>query len=61
MLINTEEGTPKHINPVPFVERVPSKREAEAAFTRILAALNFTQVETLDEDVETLRRFLWSR
>ena len=61
MLINTENGTPKHINPVPYVEAVPSKRVAEASATRIIAALSFDQVEQLEADIEILKSFVWSR
>jgi len=61
MLIQTEGGSPKHIDPVPHVARVPSKREAEAAFCRMLAALTYTQADTLENDVEIVKSFLWSR
>lgn len=61
MLLITENGTPKHINAIPYVEAVPSKRVAEAAVTRIIAALSFDQVDQLEADIETLKSFVWSR
>ena len=61
MLILTESGAPRHIDPVPYVESVPSRREATAAFFRVIAALNFKQCDDMEADVEILRRFICSR
>lgn len=61
MLIQTEGGSPKHIDPVPYVARVPSKREAEAAFCRMLAALTYHQADAMESDIDIVRSFLWSR
>ena len=61
MLIQTEGGTPKHINPVTYVDKVPSKRDAEAAYCRMLSALTYHQVDVLEADIEMVRSFLWSR
>jgi hypothetical protein len=61
MLIRTENGTVKHIDPVPYIRRVPSKREAEAAYAQIVAALPEQRANELGNQIEIVRDFLWSR
>lgn len=60
-LIVTENFEPKHIDAVQHVPRVPSRREAEKALARIIAALSFCDAEMLEQDIEILRGFVWSR
>ena len=61
MLIVQEDGTPKHIMPVPFVDRVPNKREVDAAYTRMVSMLTFEQCEKLADEIETVKDFICSR
>jgi hypothetical protein len=62
MLIRMEHGgSPKHIEPVPYIERVPSRREAYAAYSRIVDALPQDAVEALIKEIRILGDFVWSR
>jgi hypothetical protein len=61
MLIRTENGRTKHIEPAPHIKRVPSKREAEAAYAQIVAALPEQRADELSDQIEIVRDFLWSR
>jgi hypothetical protein len=61
MLIRTENGTAKHIEPVHYIHRVPSKRAAEAAYAQIVAALPEQLVTELSDQIELVRDFIRSR
>lgn len=61
MLRVTESGNTKHIDPVPHVERIPSKREVNEAFCRIIAALTFEQCDALETEVAIVRDRLCSQ
>lgn len=61
MLIRTETGAPRHIEAVPYVESVPSKRDATAAYAELIAALPCELAETMGRQIEIIRDFLWSR
>lgn len=60
-LYRTQQGQVSHADAVPPVKSVPSRRDAERAFIKIISGLSFDQVDDLDESVEVLRDFLWSR
>ena len=61
MLIVQEDGTPKHIMPVPYVERVPNKRQVEASFAGIVSSLTLEQCKKLADEIETVKDFICSR
>lgn len=61
MLLGSAAGPVTHVNPVPYVAVVPSKREGEAAFCRIVAKLSFEQADDLDSEVQTVVNFLSTR
>lgn len=44
----------------PYVERVPNKREVEAAYPKIIAALTFEQCEALGSQIEIVENFIYS-
>jgi hypothetical protein len=46
---------------VPDVKAVPSRRQAEAAFVEIVSKFSFKEVDKIDDQISTLRDFIWSR
>jgi len=61
IIANSITREPTHVDPIPHVSRVPSKREANDAYARILATLTFHQADALESDIEIVRDFVWSR
>ena len=65
MLIVQEDGTPKHIMPVPFVDSVPSKRAVELAYSRMLEYFTdyipHRELLELQKDIKTVNDFICSR
>lgn len=61
IIVRGADRVPVHVDPVAHVARVPSRRDAEAAYCRILADLTFNQVDAREADIETVRNFIWSR
>ena len=61
ILVSVNDRTPIHVDSVAHIPRVPSRREAEAAYCRMLADLTFEQVDAREADIETVRNFIWSR
>ncbi len=61
MLKIAEDFTPIHVNPVPVVPRVPSRREAQAAFSRLVAKLREADIEVPEGDLEVLTNYMVTR
>lgn len=61
MIYITPQGRVEIANTPEIVDLVPSKREAAQALTRLLASLTYAQVEINEQDIETVRKFVWSR
>lgn len=61
MLVRTENGQVKHVEAVPVIPAVANKRDTQAAYTRIVAALSFAIADQLEADIEIVQRYLWSR
>ena len=61
MIVLAQDHTPKIINTVPPVSRVPSNREAEAAFNRVIEAVKAAKVKIAKSDLEVLRNFMITR
>lgn len=61
LAIKAHNRTPAHIDAITYVKRVPSKRETEASYARIVATLSAAQAEALGEDIELVRDFICSR
>ena len=60
-LYKTQSGHVSHADAVPFVESVPSRRQAISAFIKLSTTLSEKEVDGIDEDLSVLRDFLWSR
>ena len=65
MLIVQEDGTPKHILPVQYVDSVPSKRAVELAYSRIVDCLTdyipHRELSEIEADIKTVKGFICSR
>lgn len=61
MLKIAEDFTPIHVNPVPVVPRVPSRREAQAVFNRLISKLREAGVEVPESDLEVLTHYMVTR
>jgi len=61
LAIDPNNRTPVHLDAVAYVPRVPSRREAEAAYAKLLADLSFDQANALGAEIETVRDFICSR
>lgn len=61
IIVHPQTREPSHVDPVIFINRVPSRRESEAAFAKIVAALDFSAADRLGEEIELLRGFICSR
>lgn len=60
-LYRTHSGHVSHSNGVPDVPFVPSRREAESAFITVVAGLPKDMIDLIDDQLSTLRDFIWSR
>lgn len=61
IVVDPQTRIPHHVDGAAIIPRVPSKREAEAAYARLVANIDIERVDEVGADIELVGNFISSR